>query len=179
MSENAERRSGTPSPEPGATRAVLVEASTSEHYQAARVLFQAYATGLGADLEFQGFAGEVDGLPGRYAPPGGTVFLARLGERFVGCVALRPLGESVCEMKRLYVVPDARGCRLGELLAREIVRKAASLGYRRMRLDTLKTMRAARCLYLSLGFRRIAPYYHNPLPDPEFYELELSGRDPA
>jgi ribosomal protein S18 acetylase RimI-like enzyme len=152
---------------------VIYDAITPEDLDAARQLFCDYAAALGIDLEFQGFSRELAELPGAYAPPHGALLLARGDELVLGCVALRRLDDGICEMKRLYVVPAGRGERLGRRLAEAIIERARSLGYRSMRLDTLRSMAAARTLYQALGFRRIAAYCHNPLPDPEFYELDL------
>jgi ribosomal protein S18 acetylase RimI-like enzyme len=88
-------------------------------------------------------------------------------------VAVRPLEEGACELKRLYVRPDARGSGAGRALVQAIVEEARRLGYRTMRLDTLPTMDAARALYRSLGFVEVERYNDNPIPGVLFFELEL------
>ena len=119
-------------------------------------------------------AQEVAELPGAYTSPAGRLFLATDGVEPAGCVALRPLGDGLCEMKRLYVRPTARGARLGRRLAETVIREARAIGYARMRLDTLPSMKEAFALYQTLGFREIAPYCENPVVGTRFMELELS-----
>jgi ribosomal protein S18 acetylase RimI-like enzyme len=151
----------------------LVEARSQHHLSEAAKLFADYAGSIGIDLEFQGFSTELASLPGDYAPPAGAILLFMEQEQAVACVALRRLEPGICEMKRMYVAPAGRGRKLGRRLAEAIISKARTLGYAKMRLDTLASMTEARALYRSLGFVPIAPYCHNPLPNPEFYELKL------
>ena len=138
-----------------------------------RRLFRDYADGLGIDLSFQDFETEWRELPGRYAPPRGRLLLAWRGTQPVGCVALRPLPGSDCEMKRLYVQAQTRGERLGRRLAERICQEAREAGYSRICLDTLPTMASAQALYHALGFRPIEPYGYNPIPGTLFLALDL------
>jgi ribosomal protein S18 acetylase RimI-like enzyme len=140
----------------------------------ARALFVEYAAWLDVDLCFQGFNEELATLPGAYAPPAGRLLVAGEPSAAFGCIALRPLetredGQSgpvpvVGEVKRLYVQPACRKQGWGEKLAAALVDEARVIGYRRLKLDTLEWMAAARGLYARLGFRECAPYYPNPLP---------------
>jgi ribosomal protein S18 acetylase RimI-like enzyme len=128
-------------------------------------LFREYVNGLGIDLSFQDFAAELAALPGKYAPPSGELMLAYSPRGDVlGCVAVRPPAGTVCEMKRLYVRPAARGLGIGRALVAAIIEAAQALGYTQMKLDTLPSMPEALALYESFGFVRIAAYYHNPVP---------------
>ncbi len=155
---------------------VTIHEADPDQMPLVRALFEEYARSIGIDLGFQHFEDELAGLPGAYAGPGGCLWLARRGEEPVGCVAVRPLDEGVCEMKRLYVRPAARGQGVGRLLATTAVEFGRRAGYRVMRLDTLATMAAARGLYRGLGFREVPAYCYNPFPDAVFLELVFTAR---
>jgi carbonic anhydrase len=151
----------------------LGEARTEDLAQVRR-LFCAYADWLAVDLCFQGFERELAELPGCYAPPAGRLLVARVGGEVGGCVGLRPLEPRVCEMKRLWVEPGFAGHGIGRALAEAIVEAARTIGYQRMRLDTIPDrMPAAQHLYASLGFQEIPAYYDNPLPGVVMLELTL------
>jgi len=157
----------------------LIQASTSEDVDAVRQLCREYEKWLDVDLCFQGFEVEMASLPGDYAPPRGRLFLARDGDQSAGCVGLRPLGDDVCEMKRLFVRDAYRGTGLGRQLIHACLAAAADIGYARMRLDTLPKMQAAIRLYRKLGFRDIPPYRPNPIAGALYLELQVPSRPAA
>jgi ribosomal protein S18 acetylase RimI-like enzyme len=133
-------------------------ADTSADVEEIRCLFREYEAYLGISLCFQNFETELATLPGDYAPPDGTLLLARYQEQVAGCVALRKFDDGICEMKRLYVRPRYQGMKVGRALAERVINHARRIGYARMRLDTLPKLEAALSLYKSLGFREIAPF---------------------
>ncbi len=155
----------------------IVEATSREQLQVVAELFQEYAASLGIDLGFQDFEAEMRALPWDYAPPGGRLLLAVETEVPAGCVALHKLDDDICEMKRLYVRPAFRRRGIGRLLAEAVIAEATRIGYVRMRLDTLPSMREAQALYLSLGYREIRPYRHSPVRGTRFLELQLMSTE--
>lgn len=162
------------------SRYTIAPARTEADIAAVRTLFAAYGEWLGVDLTYQGFAGEIAALPDRYAPPRGELLLARDGEgEAVGCVGLRPLdADGCCEMKRLYVVPQARGHGLGRALATAIIAEATRIGYRELMLDSLPILKEATALYQRLGFRPIPPYYETPVIATLFFSRSLASAEP-
>lgn len=162
---------------PGVVTGVAIRDAAAPDLVAVKRLFEAYAASLGVDLCFQGFADELAGLPGAYAPPRGALLLAWQDAEAIGCAGLRPLddedGRAIGEVKRLYVVPHARGSHAGRALMDVLLERARKLGYDTLKLDTLATMTSARALYASLGFRECAPYYRNPLPGVTYMSLLL------
>jgi ribosomal protein S18 acetylase RimI-like enzyme len=149
------------------------QATSTAQLAGVRTLFLEYASSLEISLCFQNFEQELASLPGGYAPPTGRLLLAQDGNQTAGCVAMREIGQGVCEMKRLYVRPAWRGKSLGRTLAEAIIAAAREIGYGFMRLDTLASMKPAISLYRSLGFRQIPAYYANPSDNAVFMELPL------
>jgi epoxyqueuosine reductase len=145
--------------------------ATEKDLDTVRRLLREYEADLAHDLSFQNFEQELADLPGRYAPPSGRMLLAKADGAYVGCVALRQIGEGTCEMKRLFVQPGWRGKGIGRALARAVLEEARHIGYKRIRLDTV--LEPAKNLYRSLGFREIPPYQHVPIAGVVFMELEL------
>lgn len=154
----------------------IVEAQDPADIETVRRLFRTYAESLPFSLDYQGFAGEVTGLPAPYMPPGGGLWLALQRGTAVGVVALRPLAPDIAEIKRLYVAPEGRGVGLGRRLAQHALAEARARGYERARLDTHRpSMAAAIALYRGLGFIEIPPYGPDLDGQIAFFEKRLSG----
>lgn len=154
---------------------VITIAKTDDDFGQARELVHEYAAWLDVDLCFQGFDEEMAHFESVYGPPRGRLLLAMDGAVAVGCVGLRPMsaaGEG--EIKRLFVRPSYRGTGLGNTLVARITDAAQSLGYHRLRLDTLQSrMPTADALYQRLGWVQTPAYYNNPAHDAVFYKLDL------
>ena len=125
-------------------------------------------------LCFQSFEEEVANLPGKYSSPEGRLHLAYINDKLAGCIAMRHIGEGICEMKRLYLRENARGHGVGNQLIEKLIADAREIGYKKMRLDTYPPkMGKAVKLYESHGFRPIERYYDNPHEGVLFMELDL------
>ena len=151
----------------------VVRAVDTRSVAIVRELFREYADSLDFSLDFQDFEREVRGLPGEYAAPQGALLLAWVEGDAAGCVGVRPIDPTTCEMKRLYVRPEFRVRGVGRVLAERAVEEGRNQGYERMRLDTVPSLRAAITLYRSMGFTDIAPYRENPVPGALFLERRL------
>jgi len=160
---------------PPKTEIALHQATTPAQVATIRDLFREYAQAIGTDLEYQGFAAELDALPNPYVPPKGALLLAQVGADVAGCVGLRPFECDMGEMKRLYVRPAYRKFGLGRRLVQAVIDAAHTAGYRELRLDTLPSMASAQALYRRLGFAEIPAYNTTHLPGTRFYALKLPG----
>jgi len=143
------------------------------HLEEVKTLFQDYQRELAVDLGFQDFNQELETLPGVYKEPRGSMLLAMDQDNIVGCIALKPLSKTVCEMKRLYVRPEYRKQGIGKQLVLKIIAKAKKKGYQLMKLDTLERLHASYHLYQSVGFEETEAYYDNPLDDVVYFQLKL------
>jgi putative acetyltransferase len=146
---------------------------TLEELEEVRNIFIEYSEFLQVDLCFQNFEKELQTLHQVYSPPQGCIILARQNGATVGCIALKPIEAGVCEMKRLYVRPEARGEGLGRKLVEELITFARKSSYTKMKLDTVSKLKEAIGLYRSFGFVETSAYVYNPLSDVLYFELQL------
>lgn len=155
----------------------IVVVHTGPELEQVRALLREYAALVARRAPgcFEDFEEEEKALPGAYGPPRGVLLLARVGGKPAGCVALRPRGQEVAEMRRLFVRPAFRGQGVGRALVETLLERARTLGYRRMVLETLPFMEAARALYRRLGFREVGQKQVCPDSPEIVMERELEG----
>lgn len=158
--------------------------STSDECAAVKGLvleFVAWANTQDPDAQtaptFNDLEAELDGLPGKYAPPTGSFLLATNDDRSLGCVAFRQLDQDTVELKRMYVRPDQRGNGIGSKLVQELLEVARVQGRKRIVLDSYHTMTGAHKIYRAAGFRDVAAHEGFPehyLGRVIFMEMNLS-----
>ncbi|SKC04382.1 GNAT family N-acetyltransferase [Dyadobacter psychrophilus] len=145
-------------------------AETDDEFEQAKALFAEYANSLDIDLSFQNFSKELESIRSQYDKPTGALLLVYKAGSLAGCAGIRRLDHDIAELKRMYVRPDHRGLSLGRELLERAIEKAALLGYKKIRLDTLSSMTKARNLYETFGFKPIDAYYFNPIADTIYME---------
>ncbi|MDX2245220.1 MAG: GNAT family N-acetyltransferase [Bacteroidia bacterium] len=157
----------------------IVPADSDKRIEQIKLLFTEYAAIRNYDAALGNFQAELESLPGKYAPPAGSLLLALYEQQVAGCIAYQPLETGVCEMKRMFVSPVFRGKGIGTSLIKRLVEIAVIAGYHTMRLDTHPWMFSAHKLYQAEGFYEIARYNQNPTPGIRFYEKIMGGSSTA
>lgn len=151
----------------------ITQVGFDRHLAQAKQILEEYNVSPGMELSPKDFVEDFADFPGEYVPPEGCLLLAFYRTQAAGCVAIKKLSEDACEMKNLYVRPEFRNMGIGLILADSIIKEAGRLGYQRIRLQTLPSMKQARKLYESLGFKQITPYRFNSSERVFFMELEM------
>ena len=148
-------------------------ATTAADFEQGKKLFEEYVQSLGIDLSFQDFAKELFTIEEQYNHPSGALLLAYVDTKSIGCAGIRKLDDEVAELKRMYIRGEYRGYGIGVQMLEQSLQKAKELGYKKIRLDTLKTMEKAQALYRSFGFYEIPSYRFNPLEGTVYMEKAL------
>lgn len=145
-----------------------------------RPLYEEYAAMLVAgdpifaeSLRQQNYDVELNHLHDKYGLPTGRLYLLEADGKAAGCVGLRRIDDTYCELKRLYVRPGFRGHDFGRLLVQRVLDDAKAIGYRYIRLDTLPFLTHAKALYQDLGFYEVGAYYDCVVPGTIFMERAL------
>jgi GNAT superfamily N-acetyltransferase len=108
-----------------------------------------------------------------FAPPDGSFLLMRLHGRPVGCGGFKRDDADTAYIKRMWIAPEGRGLGLGRRLLEALEEKARELGYRKLRLETEKSLGEAQRLYRSSGYREV-PRFNEELYAHHWFEKELS-----
>jgi GNAT superfamily N-acetyltransferase len=115
------------------------------------------------DAQYPGRAAKPGSVtaPEEMVPPTGTFLVGYEDGRPVAIGGLRRLADDVCEIKRMYVVPDARSRGIGRALLAALEDAGAALGYARVRLDAGPAQEHSQVLFGTSGYREIPPYSAN------------------
>lgn len=149
---------------PGAVRELFTE--YTQMLVAHDPYFQAY-------LDLQHYDAEVADLTQKYGLPDGRLYIAWCDGQPAGCIALRRLDDTTCELKRLYVRPAFRCQGIAGVMMQRILDDARAIGYTVMLLDTEPFLRSALKMYRGLGFYEIPRYNDSPLDTTIFLRLDL------
>jgi GNAT superfamily N-acetyltransferase len=124
-----------------------------------------------------GFAAEIEALydgldigapgmptagPAELGPPHGAFLVGYAAGRPVCCGGVKRLPDGSCELKRMYVVPDARRQGVARALLHAVEEAARRLGYSVARMDTGPRQQHAQAFYEREGYVRIGNFNANP-----------------
>lgn len=119
-----------------------------------------------AFLELQNYDRELDHLEEKYGLPKGRLYLALVDDAIAGCIALHPLSDTECELKRLYVKDAFRGQGIAEHLVEKLIDDAREMGYDAMLLDTLPFLKGALICMPNWDFIKSRPITTAPWKHP-------------
>ena len=97
------------------------------------------------------------------SPPGGAFIVGLRDGEPVCCGGVKRLTTEICEIKKMYVVPEARGQGVARILLHELETTALALGYPVARLDTGPKQVHAQALYRSEGYEEVEDFNGNPV----------------
>ena len=124
-------------------------------------------------LKLQNYYNELIDLESKYGLPDGRLLLALCNGEAAGCIALRKISETECEMKRLYVRPQFRKNGIAKMLVNRIIDDATEIGYKHILLDTLPFLETAIGMYKRMGFYEIPSYNNSPMDNLIYLKYDL------
>jgi GNAT superfamily N-acetyltransferase len=101
----------------------------------------------------------------KFLPPNGRLILAFIDGNACGIGCLKSITEEIGEIKRMYVDPTYRNIGAGNAILQGLLNAAKEAGYKKVRLDSPKFMKAAHSLYRSFGFELIPAYPEAEIPE--------------
>ena len=153
----------------------IVDAEVTGRADEFVTLVREYLDWLGRDLAYQNVDNELADPLNVYGKPRGTMLIAEDDGAVAGAIGVRPIDETIGELKRLWVRDAHRGRGVGRVLIDAACAAAGRMGYERVVLDTTEDLAAANHLYTSMGFERIPPYCENPFPGARYWAKAVAG----
>ncbi len=138
-------------------RGFAIRPAVAADADAIRAVIQAVLPEFGLPSDPAGTDRDLAGIPANYLERGGTVdVVADSAGRIVGCCAVYPMDAATCELRKMYLLPAARGHGLGQRLLARALAFARGRGFQRMELETASVLTDAIALYQRAGFAPIA-----------------------
>ena len=100
----------------------------------------------------------------KFSPPHGRLLVAEYQGQVAGLASMKRIREDIGEIKRMYVRPEFRGKKIGKALLDSLINEAREIGYKRIRLDSVRFMTVAQSLYRASGFQEIESYPESEVP---------------
>ena len=94
----------------------------------------------------------------KFAEPDGRLLLVQVDGEIAGTISLRKIRRDCGEIKRMYIKPEFRGKKLGNLMIEKVISVSKENGFSKLYLDTVLFMSSAVSLYKKFGFKEIDSY---------------------
>lgn len=101
---------------------------------------------------------EVKSMFESYSNEKAAFFIAEINNEIVGGAGIAQLkgtDDKICELKKMYILPEARGKKIGKALMEKCLEAAKKIGFQFCYLETLSNMESANILYEKYGFERL------------------------
>jgi ribosomal protein S18 acetylase RimI-like enzyme len=105
-----------------------------------------------------------------YINGGGLFFVAKDGEKVVGCAGVRRISSELAELRRIYLLPEYRGSGMGRMLVEKALNFCREKKHEKVVLDTTERNKAAIALFTKLGFKVVKQE-----GEKMFFEMRLGG----
>ena len=154
-------------------RGFVIRRAARDDEAVVRDIVNAVLSEYGMGLDPQGVDLDLNDIEASYHAPGGLFeVVVGIDGRVAGCCGVYVLDKDTCELRKMYLLKEARGYRLGGRLLRRALAYARGHGYRRMELETASVLKDAIALYAGAGFQPIQRKHLAPRCDQAF-ALEL------
>ncbi|MGH9852714.1 MAG: GNAT family N-acetyltransferase [Blastocatellia bacterium] len=130
-----------------------IRPATNQDAERIRALVFSVLEEFGLTPDSSGTDADLSDIEASYLAPGGMFEVAEEADgALVGTVGFVSLDDETCELRKMYLLPRARGCGLGKLLLARAIEQARAAGFKRMVLETASALTGAKRLYVSNGF---------------------------
>jgi putative acetyltransferase len=153
----------------------IFRSASCEDSAAVRAIVEAVLGEYGLEFDADSTDADLLDIPTNFEARGGAfqIVESQFGKT-VGCGGLFRLDTDTVELRKMYLLPEARGLGLGKKLLTQLLAEARRLGYKRVILETNSVLREAIALYQSFGFVPV-PRDHLAKRCDQAWELSLAS----